>query len=149
MQSTSFFLQSKRLFCTVFSWLVQFFDAGLVGRAGGCVVVVAGLRGSRPPGGARDLQADAVAEGWLDKFFRLRSRGYVQTDEVPTGLTSQFTVQTTDEAGVSARLEVLTGTDEKGEEGWYARSQHTRELVKLDKRLASETREDLDTVLED
>ena len=93
--------------------------------------------------------ADAVAEGWLDKFFRLRSRGYVQTDEVPTGLTSQFTVQTTDEAGVSARLEVLTGTDEKGEEGWYARSQHTRELVKLDKRLASETREDLDTVLED
>ncbi len=92
--------------------------------------------------------ADPVAEGWLDKFFRLRSRGYVQTDETPTGLTSQFTVQTTDEAGVSARLEVLTGTNEKGEEGWYARSQHTRELVKLDKTLASETSEDLETVLD-
>jgi len=91
--------------------------------------------------------ADAVAEGWLDKFFRLRSRGYVQADETPTGLTSQFTVETTDEAGVSARLEVLTGNNEKGEEGWYARSQHTRELVKLDKMLASETREDLETVL--
>jgi len=91
--------------------------------------------------------ANAVAEGWLDKFFRLRSRGYVQADEIPTGLTSQFTVQTTDEAGVSSRLEVLTGTNEKGEEGWYAKSQHTRELVKLDKMLASETREDLETVL--
>jgi hypothetical protein len=42
---------------------------------------------------------------------------------------------------------VFTGTNEKGEESWYARSQHTRELVKLDKTLASETREDLETVL--
>jgi len=92
---------------------------------------------------------DAVATGWLDRFFRLRSRGYVQVDETPTGLEPQFTVKTIDENGASIALQILSGNNENGQPSFYAKSDHTRELVKLDKTLATETTEDLGAVLND
>ncbi|MEE2750856.1 MAG: DUF4340 domain-containing protein [Myxococcota bacterium] len=90
---------------------------------------------------------DTVATGWLDRFFRLRSRGYVQVDETPTGLEPQFTVKTIDENGDALALEILSGNNENGQPSFYAKSDHTRELVKLDKTLASETTEDLSAVI--
>ncbi len=92
---------------------------------------------------------DTVVTGWLDRFFRLRSRGYVQVDETPTGLEPQFTVKTIDENGDAMKLQILSGKNEDGQTSFYAQSDHTRELVKLDKTLATETTEDLDAVLND
>ncbi len=90
--------------------------------------------------------ADDAAETWLEKVFRLKSTGYVQPDETPTGLETAFSLAVEDADGVTTHLEILKGRDEKGNEAWYARSEHTRGLVKLHKVLASEAAEDLGTL---
>lgn len=90
--------------------------------------------------------ASDVAEAWLDKVFRLRSAGYIQTADIPTGLTPAFTMIVTGADGVATSVTVSSGNDPDGKETWYAKSTHTRELVKLHKVLASEAAEDLATV---
>jgi hypothetical protein len=90
--------------------------------------------------------ASDVAEAWLDKVFRLRSAGYIQTADIPTGLTPAFTMIVTGADGVATSVTVSSGSDPDGKETWYAKSTHTRELVKLHKVLASEAAEDLATV---
>ncbi len=91
-------------------------------------------------------EASDVAEAWLDKVFRLRSAGFIQTAEIPTGLTAAFTLVATGADGVATSVTVSSGNDPDGKETWYAKSTHTRELVKLHKVLASEAAEDLATV---
>jgi len=91
-------------------------------------------------------QPNDVAEAWLDKVFRLRSAGYVQTADIPTGLTTAFTLNVTGADGVATQVTVSSGNNPDGKETWYAKSTHTRDLVKLHKVLASEAAEDLATV---
>ena len=90
--------------------------------------------------------ASDVAEAWLDKVFRLRSAGFIQTAEIPTGLNPAFTLVATAADGAATSVTVSSGNDPDGKETWYAKSTHTRELVKLHKVLASEAAEDLATV---
>ncbi len=90
--------------------------------------------------------ANDVAEAWLDKVFRLRSAGFVQSEDVPTGLETAFTLTATAEDGTTTQVTVSKGNNPDGKETWYGKSTHTRELVKLHKVLASEAAEDLSTV---
>lgn len=90
--------------------------------------------------------ASDVAEAWLDKVFRLRSAGYIQTADIPTGLEPAFVLTVTGSDDTVTTVTVSKGLDADGKETWYAKSTHTRELVKLHKVLASEAAEDLATV---
>ncbi|MBK8240400.1 MAG: DUF4340 domain-containing protein [Deltaproteobacteria bacterium] len=57
-----------------------------------------------------------------------------------------FAVRTTDRKQI--HVTVSRGYDENGEELWYAKSEHTRGLVKLQKALAAEVAADLANVLD-
>ncbi len=93
-----------------------------------------------------ETESNETAEAWLDKVFRLRSAGYVQAEDMPTGLETAFVMTATGEDGTTTSITVSMGSNPDGKETWYARSDHTRELVKLHKVLASEAAEDLATV---
>ncbi|MBX7082617.1 MAG: DUF4340 domain-containing protein [Nannocystaceae bacterium] len=89
-----------------------------------------------------------TAAAWIDKALRLRSSGYVQQTDAPGKLEPAyaFTVRTTDRKEIT--VEVSRGYDENGDELWYAQSEHTRGLVKLQKALAAEAFADLAGVLD-
>ena len=89
-----------------------------------------------------------VAATWLEKVLRLKSAAYIQADEVPAATELAFTVVVSGADGTSVTFEVSSGLDDEGEETWYGRSDHTRELVRLHKGPASQAAEDLVTVFE-
>lgn len=89
-----------------------------------------------------------VAETWLEKVLRLKSAAYVQAEEVPATTEPAFSLVVTGADGTTVGFEVSSGMDEEGEETWYGRSDHTRELVRLHKGPASQAAEDLVTVFE-
>lgn len=100
---------------------------------------------------AGEESRNETAGTWLGKVFRLKSAGYVQPAEVPTGLQPAFGLELKAEVDgddAAATLEILSGVDENGDEAWFARSSHTRELVKLHRSPASQAAEDLETVFE-
>jgi len=92
--------------------------------------------------------ANDTAKTWLSKVFRLRSRGYVQADEQPTGPETVFTIDLVGEDGKTTHIEILRGQDQEGETAWYARSDYTRGLVTLHATAAAEVAQDLDSVLD-
>lgn len=89
-----------------------------------------------------------AAAAWIDKALRMRASGYVQpTDDVgqlEDVLT--FSVRTTDRKTIN--VVIKRGYDDAGEELWYAQSEHTRGLVKLQRALAAEVAADLPNVLD-
>jgi uncharacterized protein DUF4340 len=97
---------------------------------------------------AGSAEKNETAAAWIDKALRMRSSGYVQEGEQPAQLEPMFAfaITTTDRKVV--RVEVLRGYDEDGEEQWFAKSEHTRGLVKLQKALAGEVSTDLANVLD-
>lgn len=97
---------------------------------------------------AGSSEKNETAAGWIDKALRMRSSGYVQSTDDPGQLEPvlAFTVGTTDRKTI--KVEVLRGYDDDGEELWYAKSEHTRGLVKLQKALAGEVTADLASVLD-
>lgn len=97
---------------------------------------------------AGEDEANESAGTWLEKVFRLRSSGYVQPDEAPTGTELVFAVTAMGDDDTAITLEILKGLDPEGDEAWYGRSQHTRELVKLHKSPTSQAAEDITTILE-
>jgi hypothetical protein len=91
---------------------------------------------------------DDTAQAWLQKFFRLRSKGYVQAGAAPPDPLLRFSVRVQHVDEDPALVEVYSGTKADGEQGWYARSPHTRGLVELDPSLAEEIAQDVSAVLE-
>lgn len=89
-----------------------------------------------------------TAQAWLQKFFRLRSKGYVQAGEAPLEPLLRFSVLVNHVEEKPALVEVFSATKADGEQGWYARSSHTRGLVELDPSLAEEIAQDVSAVLE-
>ena len=67
---------------------------------------------------------------------------------MPTDQELVFAVTVSAEDGSAETVEVISGTDPDGEAAWYARSQYTRELVKLHTSPASQAAEDLSTIME-
>ena len=95
---------------------------------------------------SNDTAPNAVADSWLDKVFRLRSAGYVAT-EPQTELVVAVKLEFEDGDHKPVRLELLRGADPKtGEESWYARSEYTRAVVKLNSGMASDTAADVATL---
>jgi Domain of unknown function (DUF4340) len=97
---------------------------------------------------AGDAAKNETAAAWIDKALRMRSSGYVQAGEEPSQLEGMFAFAVTTTDRKLVRVEVLRGYDEDGEELWFAKSEHTRGLVKLQKALAGEVSADLANVLD-
>ena len=79
---------------------------------------------------ATSQDPEAVAEQattWLDKFLKLKGTKYADPNDPPPDLQARFSVElsTSDEATVVDVVQVGADGD------WYARSQHTRGLIKL------------------
>ena len=86
---------------------------------------------------------DETAGTWVDKVFRLRLRDYPAADEVPADLTPQLRYALTDAEGASWAVDLLLGKDEKGEDAWFARSEHTRATVSVPSSLARNVVDDV------
>lgn len=88
--------------------------------------------------------ANASADAWLDKVFRLRSQGYV-ADKPQAELVFAVKLEFA-ERDKPIKLEVLRGADDKGEELWLAKSEYTRGFVKLNPPIASDVAADVATL---
>jgi hypothetical protein len=93
-------------------------------------------------------EANPAAAGWIDKVVRLQASGYVQASDAPGPLEDVFTYAVTTTGRKTITVQVQRGYDESGEELWYAKSDHTRGLVKLQKSRAAEVVADLASVVE-
>lgn len=89
-----------------------------------------------------------TAAAWIDKALRMRASGYVQSDENPGQLEDVFSFKVTTNDRKVITVKVQRGYDENGEDQWYAQSEHTRGLVKLQRGLAGEVSTDLANVLD-
>jgi len=82
-------------------------------------------------GWALAAQPDVEAEQattWMDRMLKLKGTRYASPDDTPDNLQPRFSVVMTDRAAERTTVEVL----QVGDDGdWYARSEHTRGLVKL------------------
>ncbi|MCX4246976.1 DUF4340 domain-containing protein [Paraliomyxa miuraensis] len=100
--------------------------------------------------GTDDASPEAAA--WVEKALRLRSSRYVLGDELPTDLSQAFDFQVRAEDGTEVTVEVLRslsgGDGDEGQEQFFARSAHTRALVKLPRAAAAEASADLDAALQ-
>lgn len=90
---------------------------------------------------------DESAATWLGKALGLKAKGYVQADRPPTETVPAVTLRIEPVEGDPWTVEVFSGTDFEGDTAWYARSEHTRELVELHPAQASELVQDLETIL--
>ncbi len=87
------------------------------------------------------------ADAWISKVLRMRSSRYVQDDEVPVDLAHAFDYEVEADDGTTVRVEVLRNFDDEGQEQYFARSAHTRGLVRLPRGVASEASVDLESAL--
>jgi hypothetical protein len=87
------------------------------------------------------------AKSWLAKVFRLRGTEYVQEGDVPTALQPAFSVDMEAENRPVLRLELVSHNGKDGELTWYARSEHTRGLVKINGSAAASLHADTESIL--
>ncbi len=88
-----------------------------------------------------------TAEAWLDKALGLKSASYVQDEDQPIEIAPKLHLIVQDDETVTT-IEISRGVNPDGDETWYARSEHTRELVRLHRTQASEVVEDVESVLD-
>jgi Domain of unknown function (DUF4340) len=103
--------------------------------------------------GADEESPEATA--WVDKALRLRSSRYVPADETPTDLAHAFDFRVEAQDGTAVTVEVLRSLSGEGGEGdgesqeqFFARSQHTRGLVRLPRAAVAEASADLESALQ-
>ena len=96
---------------------------------------------------AREESPDVEAEQattWMDRMLKLKGTRYASPDETPDDLQTRFSVNFTDRQGVATEVVIL----QVGADGdWYARSEHTRGLVKLIRSTVRGLSDDVDGVL--
>jgi hypothetical protein len=88
------------------------------------------------------------ATAWVGKALRLRSSQYVPASEAPTDLAHAFDFRVEGEGGKAVTVEVLRNFDDEGQEQYFARSEHTRGLVRLPRAAAAEASADLESALQ-
>jgi len=88
-----------------------------------------------------DGAKDVTFSNWLDKFLKVRSTDFVDTD--PPDLVSVLELTITPQATPPETLQIY-----KSGEDWYARGAYTRALVKLNKATISDAESEIDDVLE-
>jgi hypothetical protein len=97
---------------------------------------------------AGSTEPNAPAAGWIDKVVRMQASGYVQAADMPEKLEDVFAYAVTTTNRKTITVNVQRGWDENGDELWYAKSDHTRGLVSLQKTRAAEVVADLPSVVE-
>jgi len=97
---------------------------------------------------ARDEDKSPEIDAWVGKALRLPASHYVQSGESPEDLTHAFDFAIQAEDGTTVTVEVLRNFDDEGQEQFFARSEHTRGLVKLPRAAAAEASTDLDAALD-
>lgn len=97
--------------------------------------------------GEGETTANTSAGAWLDKALNLKALEYVQPGEEPADAAPAFSYTVIAADGHTVSVEVLRAMDAEGQEVFYARSPHTRSLVKLHRSLAAEAAADLDSAL--
>jgi hypothetical protein len=91
-----------------------------------------------------DVEAEQ-ATTWMDRMLNLKGTRYASPGEEPEDLQLRFSVDMTDRAAELTRVEVL----QVGDDGdWYARSEHTRGLVKLIRSAAHGLSDDMDGIVD-
>ena len=90
-------------------------------------------------------QEDKQLDTWMDKALKLKASSYADGDVVEDALEARFTVELRSESGENLTLEVL---QEPEDGGWFARSAHTRGLVKLLTGPTSALAEDVENLVE-
>lgn len=100
--------------------------------------------------GEEDQSPEATA--WLDKVLRLRSSRYVPADAMPSDLAPAFGFRVEGQDGSAVTVEVLRGLNydgvEEEQEQFFARSEHTRGLVRLPRAAVAEVSADLESALQ-
>ena len=115
-------------------------------RKGGEQLALMQIRADDPEkaGWAHADQPDVEAEQattWMDRMLKLKGTRYANPDDPPENLQPRFSIAMTDRASQITTVEVL----QVGEDGdWYAKSEHTRGLIKLIRSAASGLAEDVD-----
>jgi hypothetical protein len=92
-------------------------------------------------------EAAPAGAAWLDKVLRLRSAEYVPEGSEPSGMSEAFSYQVSTGERTTT-VTVFRAPGEEGADDWYARSEHTRALVKLHNALAAEVFADLQSALD-
>jgi hypothetical protein len=95
-----------------------------------------------------ESSANPVAAAWVDKVLRLRASKYVAPGDEPTNLEEVYAYAVHGSDRTTTTVEIYRVWGEDGEDQWYARSEHTRGLVKLHRSLAAETANDLPSAFE-
>jgi hypothetical protein len=92
-------------------------------------------------------QPEAEAEQattWMERMLKLKGTRYANPSEPPENLQPRFSVAMTDRASLVTTVEVL----QVGDDGdWYARSEHTRGLIKLIRSAARGLSDDVDGIV--
>jgi hypothetical protein len=97
---------------------------------------------------AGETSPNPAAAAWVDKVLRLRASKYVAAGSEPDGLEEVYSYTVLGSDRKTTTVEVHRRWGEDGEDEWYARSAHTRGLVKLHRSLAAETAADLPSALD-
>ncbi len=86
-------------------------------------------------------------DNWIGSLLSLRATSYLEEDRAPSILepVAQLAFET-EEASQPIGVDLLRGVDEQGEEQWFARTDHTRSLVSLQKSAAEALMGDLDAI---
>lgn len=85
---------------------------------------------------------DETFSNWVEKLLKLKSTAYVQEADTPADLVLQFEFTVRVKGKPEETVQVL-----KAEDGWFARSNFTRGLVKLAKTTAEDLTDEVDDIL--
>ncbi|MEM6992377.1 MAG: DUF4340 domain-containing protein [Myxococcota bacterium] len=92
--------------------------------------------------------ANPTAAAWLDKALTLSAAEYLVDSEAPADLAPVFTMTITSaEQKKPVTVSLMRGINADGEDSFFAKSDHTRGLVRLHRSLAAEAAADLDSAL--
>jgi hypothetical protein len=84
------------------------------------------------------------ATTWMERMLNLKGTRYANPSELPENLQPRFSVAMTDRTSLVTTVEVL----QVGDDGdWYARSEHTRGLIKLIRSAARGLSDDVDGIV--
>jgi hypothetical protein len=85
---------------------------------------------------------DETFANWLEKALKVKSASYVQAGEEPASTEAVFELALSAQGKPTETLQVL-----KSEDDWYARSDFSRGLVKLNRSLVEDPADEVDDII--
>jgi hypothetical protein len=94
------------------------------------------------PGTDEVGKKDETFANWLEKALKVKSASYVQAGEEPASTEAVFELALSAQGKPTETLQVL-----KSEDDWYARSDFSRGLVKLNRSLVEDPADEVDDII--